>query len=188
LFDFYRETILFLRSVPHVFSLLFHQIWVNWFLFCVRLTAWAPTEIFCAAIFFIVFCSARVREFCWPDLDFDFKFSSAQRSIWFLIVFTALTSFSSWASIDLLLPLPAVTILFASSVKCADSFALSLSVGIPTVSARPDFACLSPRSFCSISLRVQVPLKASDRAPVMISWLGRFFVLDPPKFDFPARA
>jgi hypothetical protein len=119
LFDFYRETILFLRSVSHVFSLLFHQIWVNWFLFCVRLTAWAPTEIFCAAIFFIVFCSARVREFCWPDLDFDFKFSSAQRSIWFLVVFAPLVSLSSWAPIDLLLPLPAVAVLFASSVKHA---------------------------------------------------------------------
>jgi hypothetical protein len=50
-----------------------------------------------------------------------------------------------------------------------DSFALSLSVGIATVSARPDFTCHSLRSFCSVSSHVQVLLKASDRAPVMIS-------------------
>jgi hypothetical protein len=62
------------------------------------------------------------------------------------------------------------------------------SVDIATVSARPAFACRSLRSFCSVSLRVQVPLKASDRALVTIFWLDRFFVLDPPKFDFPARA
>jgi hypothetical protein len=119
---------------------------------------------------------------------FYLKFSYAQHSIWFLVVFAALALFSSWAPVDLLLPLPAAAVLFASSVKRADSSALSLSVDIATVSARPAFACCSLRSFCSVSLRVQVPLKASDRALVTIFWLDRFFVLDPPKFDFPARA
>jgi hypothetical protein len=170
------------------FSLLFHQIWAKWFLVWVRFTAWAPAEIFCATIFFIGFCSARVREFCRPDLDFHFKFSSARCSIWFLVVFAALASFSSSPPVDLLHPLPAVAVLFASSIKRADSFALLLSVGSTIVSAHLDFACHSLLSFCSISSCEQVPLKALDRAPVMISWLDWFFAASPPKFDFPAWA